>query len=376
MKKRDLTKAIAGYLGNLNPGDADKTYLRKARGLVRAHLRKCMPDIQLRFMTQGSYRYGTLNLPCYPPQQQMDLDDGMYAPRSVVDKTGLSGAQLLAQVAEHLRPLASAQSWSAPQAKHSCVRIRIDEDKHVDIPFYRTADSELKDISDHTSSSGGGKHTEIYREWGVLGYFDAAVVVELATDQGWKPSDSRKIIEWVADCRAEHGARFIRISRILKGWRDYQWQQKSPLSSILIMAMVEAAMKEVCLSVNSSESDDMALWDVVNVIAEKIVHQDIKDPDGESLNAKWTQAERDDCHHRFVALANTLKAVLGGDGDGDGDIKKLREQFGRFFPNDSSLIKKCATKAAAVASITAPSAAKAGHYASAEAPKFSVRKGK
>ena len=364
MKKRDLTKAIAGYLGNLNPGDADKTHLRKARGLVRAHLRKCMSDIQLRFMTQGSYRYGTLNLPCYPPQQQMDLDDGMYAPRSVVDKTGLSGAQLLAQVAEHLRPLAIEQSWSAPQAKHSCVRIRIDEDKHVDIPFYRTADSELKDISDHTPSSGGGKHAEIYREWEMLGYFDASpVVVELATDQGWKPSDSRKIIEWVADCRAEHGARFIRISRILKGWRDHQWPQKSPLSSILIMAMVEAAMKEACISANSNESDDMALWDVVNVIAEKIIHQDIKDPDGKSLNAKWTQAERDACHRRFVALANTLKAVLDGDGDGDGDIKKLREQFGRFFPDDSSLIKKCATKAATVASVTVPAAAREGHHA-------------
>ena len=60
MKQQDITKAIAGYLGNLNPGDADKTYLRKARRIIRARLRKRMSGIRLRFMTQGSYRYRAL----------------------------------------------------------------------------------------------------------------------------------------------------------------------------------------------------------------------------------------------------------------------------------------------------------------------------
>ena len=363
MKQRqDINPLLSGYRSNLKPSDADEKYLREARKIIRVRSREFIPDTQ--FMTQGSYLYRTLNRPCHP-SQQMDLDDGMYAPRSEVDKAGLSSSQVLAQIAEHLRPLtATRKTWGEPQVKHSCVRIDIGNNKHVDIPFYRKAEGE------NISPADGPSHAEIYDEWGLSKYFDGSrPVVELATtDQGWKPSDSRNIIRWVAGCRVRRGRRFIYISRILKGWRDHQWPGKSPLPSILIMAMVEAAMEETSISVNSNEREDKALSDVVNVIADReIVRGDIEDPDKsvqESLNARLTDAQKNDCHNRFVALDRVLSAVLGGDGgDRKGDIKKLREQFGRFFPDDFSLITKCPLKAAAAATVTLPAAAKEGHHA-------------
>ena len=206
----------------------------------------------------------------------MDLDDGMYIPRSAVEK--VEGAQLLKQVAEYLRPLAEKHGWGVPQAKHSCVRIVIDNEKHIDIPVYRIADGDIKDISDHTPH-GVAEFADIYKEWGMSKYLDAPKgAVELATNQGWRQSDASNIFEWVARCRARFGKRFIDFSRILKGWRDHQWpEEKSPLSSILIMAMVEAAMVEACA--NSTKSDDQAFWDVVSAIADTVVHQEIPDPD-------------------------------------------------------------------------------------------------
>ena len=366
-KQKDITKLLAGYLDELLPSASDEKKLVAVRSDIRSHLRKNSPGI--RFRTQGSYRYKTLNRPCHPPQQQMDMDDGAYKPFSSVSSH--FGPDVLNNIADCLRPLANTKKWGAPKVMHSCVRIPIGHDKHMDIPFYRVADSEFKDISD-SAPSGEHELAKIYAKWGMRGYYiDAPVgTVELACSEGWRQSDAGNIIRWVAGCRVRYGEQFIDISRLLKGWRDYQWRQKSPLSSLLIMAMVEVALKESRISVGSGESVDMVLLDVVNVIVEKkIAYRDIKDPDSsvqKSLNAKLTKAEKDDCHHHFVALAGTLNAVLGGDGNGSDDIKKLRDQFGPFFPNNSSLIEKCVTKATVVAGTTVPGLAVArGHASSA-----------
>ena len=366
--KQAIRKALGGYVDNLTPSEGKKRILREAREHIRDQLRQFIrdqlpqnPPVRIRFKEQGSCRYKTVNLPCYPPRQQMDLDDGMYIPRSAVEK--VEAAQLLKQVAEYLRPLAKKHGWGEPQAKHSCVRIVIDNEKHIDIPVYRIADGDIKDISDHTPH-GVVEFADIYKEWGMSKYWDAPKgAVELATNQGWRQSDARNIFKWVAGCRARFGKRFIDFSRILKGWRDHQWpEEKSPLSSILIMAMVEAAMVEACISANSTESDDQAFWDVVSVIADTVVHREIPDPDesvDEPLTGKWTAAERAECARKFDALRRALNNVLGG----SGGIEELRKQFGKFFPSDASLIKPCAIKKpAVVAGTTATTAATARPY--------------
>ena len=362
-RQKDITKLLAGYLDELLPSASDKKELEAVRYDIRSHLRKHSPGI--RFRTQGSYRYKTLNRPCHPPQQQMDMDDGAYKPFSSV--SGHLGPDVLNNIADCLRPLANTKKWGAPKVMHSCVRIPIGHDKHMDIPFYRVADNEFKDISD---SAPSGEHdlAKIYEKWGMRGYIDASAgTVELACSEGWRQSDSGNIIRWVAGCRVRYGDMFIGISRILKGWRDHQWPQKSPLSSISIMAMVEKAMEEARIPANSNESDEKSLREVVNAIADKeIVLRDIKDPDKSvrgSLNAKWTEKQKVECHNRFVALDKVLSAVFGGDGSDSDDIKKLREQFGQFFPDDSSPITRYPLKTVAVASVTVPAAAREGHHA-------------
>jgi hypothetical protein len=54
-------------------------------------------------------------------------------------------------------------------------------------------------------------------------------------DEGWKPSDPRKLEEWFRAAVRQHGEQLRRVCRYLKNWRDNRWEG-CRLSSIALMA--------------------------------------------------------------------------------------------------------------------------------------------
>ncbi len=369
-KQKDINKSLKAYRDNLSISDEDRKTLLSAREEIRSCLQERLSDdnIRAKFLTQGSFKYRTINRPCHIPNQQMDLDDGVYI--CTLDANKKSAAQWLGDVAGYLASLADRKKWKISNTKPSCVRIILDEDKHVDIPFYHIPDLDNANLSEGVQPTVHPLLTELDEFLASISYRNFKVIdsdnVKMAHRyEGWKNSDPRKIIEWVVLRVEERGRKYIRICRILKGWRDNQWKDKSPISSIMIMAMVEMAMKEAHIFDKSNKQEDEALFEVVDVIIEKILHGDIPDPDPnkhEHLNSKWTEDEKNDCILKFEGL----QKALYGDGDNDVYIRKLCEEFGKFFPKDDSFIKSCKPVAAVVATATTPLANSGKPYASSK----------
>ena len=362
-KQKDINKLLADYLRNLAISKEDRITLISARRDIRSCLRKelSVHNSPVKFLTQGSFEYQTINRPCHP-NQQMDLDDGVYIPNHVAESK--EPAEWLDYVAGYLVPLARNKGWTISTEKPSCVRAVLEKDKHIDIPFYCISDSEIANLSANTPPTEDSISAEIDEFLASMLSFNFRgidpVNVQMAhRDEGWKDSDPRKIIEWVVSRVKERGRKYIRICRILKGWRDNQWKDNSPLSSIMIMVMVEMAMKEACISIGSNEQEDEALFDVVNVIIEKILHDDIPDPDNAEPLNKWAGDQKDDCIRKF----DSLQRALYSNGDNDVYIRKLYEEFGKFFPTDASDIKACKLVAATAVSVTNPIANTVRPYA-------------
>ncbi len=364
-KQKDINKPLKAYLSNLSISDRDRETLVSARKEIRSCLREMLSvnNSPVKFLTQGSFEYQTINRPCHP-NQQMDLDDGVYIPDSVAESK--EPAEWLDCVAGYLAPLAGNKGWKISTEKPSCVRAVLGKDKHIDIPFYCIADSDIANLSANTPPTVDSISAEIDEFLASMLSFNFRgidpVNVQMAhRKDGWKRSDPRKIIDWVVSRVKERGRKYIRICRILKGWRDNQWKDDSPLSSIMIMVMVEMAMEEAGISNNSNEQEDKALFDVVDRIVDRVLLGDIPDPDSdnaEPLNSKWNEEQKCDCIFKF----NSLQKALYGEGDDADYIKKLREEFGRFFTIDSFINPyKTVTK---VAIATTPVAAAARPYAS------------
>lgn len=351
-KKNDITRLISKYLSNLSIGRDDRQALVSARTQIRTCLRQGFQGAK--FLTQGSFRYRTINRPCWPPKQQMDMDDGMYLSYTTVE--GVSPGRLLDRVEDAL----SSEGWKL-QKKNSCVRVVLGEDKHIDIPVYRAPASEMPDVVDHQNSA----RAKIFEDWGLTGpALQSVRGVELAhrTD-GWKKSDPRNIIDWVATCLERHGQLFIRLCRVLKGWRDHQWPEQSPLSSILIMALVDEAMQEGCIA--GDMPDGGALFEVSRLL-EDVFDKGVSDPDKEVnklLTDDLSPDEKEECKNKFRVLHKTLSDVMYE--EKGGCIRELKEVFGKFFPGDPALIGKLKTTQAA-ATVVAPITPKAQPYADTE----------
>ncbi len=344
--QKDTSELFEGYRVKLFIPKEDSKALLSARREIRFYLQKRLSvnNSPVKFLTQGSSEYKTINRPCYPPIQQMDLDYGVYIPDYVAKDR--EPAEWLDYVEDCLKPLAESKGWTFTR-KSSCVRVELGKDanKHIDIPFYCISEDDIANLLENIPPTVSATPDEFEEFRAGMSYrkykgIDPNNVQMAHRNEGWKKSDPRKIIEWVVSRVDERGDKYIHICRILKGWRDNQWKDNSPLTSIMIMVMVEMAMKEACISRRSSEREDEALFEVVDVIIEKILCGDIPDPDNaESLNSKWDRDQKDDCVLKF----NSLQKALYGDSDSNNDayIRKLREEFGKFFPTDNSFIKPC-----------------------------------
>jgi|GEM_PF-1381740 len=211
-----------------------------------------------KFAIQGSYIYGTLNTPAYPPQQQVDIDLGIYLPFSALGdgeqpkEVTTDYFQAVTQILQEHKRSNSKCSWILPaeeEQKPTCIRIIISEKTHIDLPLYAVPESELNRVTESQSrSSISGmidteddlftfltNQDELFEEK-TLEAVNPDVIYLAHRKDGWIPSDALVIRDWVRGQFRRLGSMIRPINRFLKAWRDEVWRSGGEPSSILLLA--------------------------------------------------------------------------------------------------------------------------------------------
>ena len=361
------TPSNEGYLGALDVHPTEERALRGSRDIVRAALKSGLRDLQERgvaaildqrfiakagtlpplsprFRMQGSMKYRTLNEPAHNPPQEIDVDDGVYLPTSFVTANGtvrpvLASKAYFRAVEKILEPLCQKMNWELDKSKPCCVRIRLSDKAHIDLPLYAIPDDAFLRLAEDRAMLAKATSTGSDME------ISEAAYKALPTDQvmlarrndEWLESDPRQIEDWFLEAIDEHGEVVRSVSRYLKGWRDYQLENCG-ISSISLMACVVATFDGLGGTLATGR-DDLALLAVTRNLASQFagnIHNPVL-PD-QVLNDTWTSAQRAE----FVRLAGELHrevdAALNGTYEKGIAIRHLRAAFGSRIPDAPDLI--------------------------------------
>lgn len=247
------TTDIECFLNEIDPEVASIEQLLGAKTKIRNRIREAFKEkseahfgskISPRFYTQGSYVYKTLNHPAFPPEQQMDLDDGCYLPLSFVkeERPSKAAAAFFEFVDGILIELADEEGWTFVE-KPTCARLVISEDAHIDIPLYAIPDQEFvlleKAMAQRTFTAASDQRPD---SWDAL---PSNAVLLAHREDDWKVSDPRKIRKWFEQALEIHGEKLRRVCRYLKAWRDHNKDDLDKVSSILLMVCAFNAFEEV-----------------------------------------------------------------------------------------------------------------------------------
>ncbi|MDD9815922.1 MAG: CBASS cGAMP synthase [Gammaproteobacteria bacterium] len=343
-RRLNFDKAFKRFRQNLQISDRQNSALTDTRRTVRKHLRQHCPEkLGIKFLTQGSYAYGTLNRPNQVPPQRMDLDDGTYF-------TGLDAGdprKLFEWVDNTLQGLVSAyHGWRLDTNKPSCCRLIIPGDMHIDIPLYASLNETPDNLRVHQE-----KYAPLYQEAGIL-YVPLSGVWLAHRSEGWIKSDPRAVIDWVLECKKKYGRQYLSVCRYFKAWRDHQWED-SPLKSILIMRMVELACKQELHKLGAN-NDDLVVMRVAGRMIDSLGNGGITDPTDTSktLDAGISPVKQN-ITAKLESLHGDMEKALCGTIDQKQAYSLIRNQFGKWFPeNHGDLISRAR---AGVAVASAPS---------------------
>ena len=297
---------------------------------------------------QGSFAYRTLNDPATSPPQQIDLDDGVFLPVSFLSQNGdahpiIASMGYFAAVESVLKPLCEKRGWDLKDDKPSCVRVVIGDDAHLDFALYAIPDEDFEQLVEAELAKAIFAQD---RQFIVDGFdFSEPVYQQIPEDhimlahrdEGWKPSDPRKLEDWFRDALKRHGEQVRRVSRYLKGWRDYHWPE-CRLSSIALMSCVITSYDQISPKISESR-DDLALLAVAERLPGQLEGR-IANPvvEEQFLDEFWTDAERTDFVDRARGLLGRLQDALSGTDSKAEAVVYMRRAFGERVPNDSSLI--------------------------------------
>ena len=366
------TSSRPGYVVALNiSGDCGHA-LRNARDEIRRTLREGMlqwqnlakaqdlvehrnidqasqlPPLRPRFRMQGSGVYHTLNDPAYKPPQEVDYDDGLFLPTSFINGGGsvrplLAAKGYFKMVEAILAPLCAREGWDLVTTKPTCVRVRIDQDAHIDLPLYAIPDEEFVELAEAAARAmlaKGVASADIELAERVYMVLPEDRIMLAHRDRGWIESDPREIENWFLGAIKEHGEVLRRVCRYLKGWRDYQWLKGGP-SSITLMACVVTVFDDLN-GVLPKNRDDLALQAVADRL-EELFSQPIPNPvlpDSDwDLDKSWSPQERLSFKSRAAELRSMMDGILNHCYHSQIAFAQLQEKFGDRIPNDELLIE-------------------------------------
>lgn len=382
--------ATDGFRQNISLTPEREAELRAAREKVRAQLRAgfrelndAAPAARLflleksfqamdeaerlslrpKFRMQGSFSYSTVNDPACKPPQQVDMDDGMYFPTSIVNGIGptIAADQLFTTVEGILRPLCVREGWTIEAGKpSSCVRIILDPHAHLDLPLYAIPDEQFR----YDTSLMKADRGYVLKDHGAASLqmdehaamaFDAqtrildeeryralpADRIMLAHREGiWETSDPRKLEDWFEERKRRFGQVLRFLCRYLKAWRDHQWPVlKTGPSSICLMACVVQAFEKAAVPPSDSREDSALLTVAAQLPGILLGHIPNPAVDGASdLDTGWSLETRNE----FVAKARELHASVAqalAAPSAASAVALLRARLGGRVPDDTSLVR-------------------------------------
>lgn len=329
--------------------ELSQDFLRQQKlGLLsRDPLRSTALTLKPRFFTQGSFAYETVNCPAHRPPQEVDLDDGMYLPLSIFEKTEPKVASqiLFTVVDQMLAELCRQQhGWSLVSDKATCCRIRLGSGAHLDLPLYAIPDGDNAHLVAAAEQMNLVTASQQIRLTEALHKAEFSRIFRLSSDKvwlahrdaGWLQSDPRQIHEWFEKKVEDHGRQLRRICRFIKAWRDW-YHQDSPLASIALMTHVVRVFDDGNID---PSRDDLALLAVAEQLP-TLLASPVPNPTNpvQMLDGGLTEEERQHAvsaarvwHRQLVkALKETFNAEIV--------IRTLREAFGGRIPNRPDLIK-------------------------------------
>ncbi|HEY3812949.1 MAG TPA: CBASS cGAMP synthase [Caulobacteraceae bacterium] len=310
------------------------------------------------FRTQGSWAYDTLNQPARHGQQ-IDLDEGMYLPMSILEGAhpAVASSTLYKIVEAILVELCEAEGWNLDTSKNICIRMEIDSESHIDLNIYAVPDAKVELLERAMAKSSAAADSATH---------DPTVAIRLNPEEvyvahrkkGWEQSDPLELEDWFVDAVKRHKAwtDLRRIVRYIKAWRDERWDA-CRLSSLSLMVCAVDALDEANTPPLPNRDDD-GLLVVARALAIKL-GSPIYNPVVESkqLNDEWSVDERNQFQLAARLLASEMEKAITSEASAGGALQRLRKLFGPRMPNDTSLISAVAVieKVRSISPARAPS---------------------
>ncbi len=364
-----FTDREQGFKVKLIPTSDDLTFFNDVKKAVKSHLKTKIKEfleqqgilnIAPKFRIQGSWAYGTCNLPA-KPGQEMDFDYGVYLPVRAFEgfnpNVGASqqAKDYFEQVELMMKDLCHDYNWQLDtSAPSSCIRIKIKSNAHMDIPLYAVPDDMFDDLEERNElqfsfdsvTAINESYNWAFEDYGIRSFAEESLMeknirmIHMARRDGtWQESDCELIRQWFTNklkSLENNGQQLRAICRYLKAWRDWQFADKSfQPSSILLMII---ACK--CYHYHQSR-DDLALLSVLENLSGYLgndVYENIEEHQNEDFN-RMKPYERIEAsqyanmlYQNFVAgLNHTDKAKV---------LNFITSEWGDRIPQNESLIEQ------------------------------------
>lgn len=304
-----------------------------------------------RFKMQGSCAYHTLNDPAQKPPQQIDLDDGVFMPTEFISSRSsnrpiLASKGYFSAVEAILKPLCDQKGWKLNSEKSSCVRVEISIHAHIDLPLYAIPQAQFVLMAEDMAKRFDKATVDAMQDRDEL---EEAFYRQLPMDQimlahrdnGWEPSDPRKIEDWYRQAIETYGPVLRRLSRYYKAWRDFQWQ-KPKLSSLAIMACIVDILDGLAGEI-PEHRDDLAMLIVGERLAARL-KQPIPNPvmahaSEVALDRDWTAMDRSEIVAKAKELYDRLLDAFHGTDNAAAVLSNLRGALGKRVTDDVSVIR-------------------------------------
>jgi len=284
--------------------------------------------LQPRFKMQGSYVYGTIVAPAHP-NQEIDLDDGMYIPMSVVMQDDQTMSAVMFEVVDRvLSKMAARQGWKQVP-KQTCSRLQTDEGIHLDIPCYAIPDGDfarLKIDESRTMLASVSLDSDLDIN-----------NVNLALRNGdWLESNPQHIRDWVIAAKQNH-TYFQDIVKIVKGMRDQNYISGGP-SSISLMVAIDNIMSSSPKLGSLTQELQNVVQQLPNIISTQLKHPH---PDSRHLIIHDpSENEKQALRTKFDSFTSLLNFALNDATTEREAMDVLIELFGSRMPDDQSRIER------------------------------------